>query len=469
LADGVRAILTLSLPADGELSEKERGFVELFLEQEARRCLWDVEACRNVQQLTVLTRLMGLVASNLDFAEVKARAVASATELMECEAASLLLLNNEGNELYFDVALGEKGEAVRQIRLSTEEGIAGWVVQKDEALLVNDVAADPRHSPRVDAEVHFRTCEILAVPLRASGKVLGCLQALNTLSKKGFHASDLMVFQALADQVAVAVENATLYAELLCTKRKVERQQEALIQAEKLSAMGQLSAGVAQEIRSPLSAISGYAQLIKRRRPDEKILKPIKVIEDAASHINRIVNGLLDFASKKEPNYQSVLVEEVLERTLSMAQEALVRDKNVVVDRDFQADLPPVTADPRQLQQVFLNLLLNAAEAMPRGGTVRIRTFGEPPAGEENTDRIGRVVILFQDQGQGISEDDRGRVFQPFFTTSREGGTGLGLSICRSIVQQHRGAITFESDEGQGTTFRVHLPVERELQTPARR
>lgn len=454
----------LVLLVPGPLSPRDREIAQLFLSQLAARRRQEEASAhlrRKVAQLTSLTGLASLVTSNLDLGEVKANAIHAAAKLMEAEAASLLLLDERSSELYFDVALGEKQDEVQRIRLGADEGIAGWVVQNDEAVLIDEVASDPRHSPRVDEEVGFSTRELLAVPLRSSGRVLGCLQVLNSLDGSGFLAEEVPVFQAFADQVAVAVENARLYQELQRTKDLVERQQEALVQAEKLSAMGQLSAGVAQEIRSPISAISGYAQLIRRRRPEEKILKPVQVIEEAASRINRVVNGLIDFASKEEPVFEPVDVEEVLEHSIDLARETLRRYPGVEIQREFHGDLPRVSADRRHLQQVFQNLLLNAVEATAKGGRITLRTFGEPYAGDEGGERIGRVVILFQDQGSGISEDDQGRVFQPFFTTSREGGTGLGLSICRSIVQQHRGAITFETEEGEGTTFRVHLPVER--------
>lgn len=415
--------------------------------------------------LAILAGLTGLVTSQLELAKVETAAIETAIELLDCEAASLLLLDEKGRELHFAVAVGEKGEAVRRVRLQASEGVAGWVVQNDQAFLTNAAPCEPLHSGRVDAEVGFETRQLLAVPVRIGGRVLGCLEALNSRRSGGFRQDEIPIFQSLANQVAVAVENARLYGELRRRAETIENQQEALLQSEKLSAMGQLSAGVAHEIRSPLSAISGYAQLIRRRKPDESILKPVKTIEDAASHINRIVNGLLDFARKEEPRYEPVHVHEVLERTLVLARSTLERYRQVVVVQDLAEGLPKVTGDRRQLQQVFLNLVLNAAQSMNDGGTLTIRTFGEPPAGEppageEATGRIGRVVVLFGDTGSGISKDDQNRVFQPFFTTGKEGGMGLGLSICRSIVQNHRGAINFETEPGEGTTFRVHLPAE---------
>lgn len=415
---------------------------------------------KRVAQLSTLTELTELVSANLEIQDVKRAAIEAVISLMHCEAASLLRLDDEGRALTFDVAVGEKGEEVRRIRLAADEGIAGWVVQNDQYFLTDDVEGEGGpHSSRVDEATGFETRQVFAVPLRYHGRLLGCLQALNTRDGRGFDPLDLPTFQALANQVAVALENARLHGELRDRMRMIERQQEALVQSEKLSAMGQLSAGVAHEIRSPLSAISGYAQLLRRRfDEDERLEKPLNVIEDATHHINRIVNGLLDFARQEEPSLAPIDVEHAIVKALDLAEHTLSRYSKVRVVREFSQGLPKVVADLRQLQQVFLNLMLNAAQAMPRGGDLTIKTFAEPAPGDE--ERLGRVVILFTDTGEGIPEDNRKSIFQPFFTDGKERGTGLGLSICRSIVQNHRGAITFETETGKGTTFRVQLPVD---------
>ncbi len=415
---------------------------------------------KRVAQLSALVEMASAVNSTLDTGEVKRRAIRAVQELMGCEAASLLLLDSTGTSLEFDSAIGGKDQEVRAIRLRADEGVAGWVVQNDRHFMANSLEGVGIHSKRVDEATGFQTRELFAVPVRIGGKAGGCLQALNTRDGAGFRETDLRIFQALADQVGVAIQNAGLHEELSARLRQIQRQQEALIQSEKLSAMGQLSAGVAHEVRSPLSAISGYAQLLRRRfSDDDRLKKPLDVIEDACMHINRIVNGLLDFSRKDEPRYEPIPIDDPIQKALVLAEHTLNRYKGVEVRLDLAPGLPMVQADSRQLQQVFLNLMLNAAQAMPKGGRLGIRTFTEPAPGDES--RVGRVVILFEDTGVGIPLDSQERVFQPFFTEGKQGGTGLGLSICRSIVQNHRGSITFTSRPGEGTTFRVQLPVDR--------
>lgn len=412
------------------------------------------------ERLRVLADLAAQVAGTLDVAEVKQRAVQSACRLMHCEAASLLLHRPDSRKIAFDVAAGGVQNEIHRFSLEKGEGIAGHVVETGEPYWTNDVASDARHSARIDEALNFETRQLLAVPVRTSAGVIGCLQVLNPEEPPSFGEEDVGLLEALANLVAVALENARLHQEVAARTEEVRRQHQALIEAEKLTAMGQLSAGVAHEIRSPLSAISGYAQLIRRRGADEKILRPIRTIEDAASHINRIVNGLLDMARKDEPRYERVYVRDVLQSAFEMLGATLERYKGVTLVQDLTPDLPTVSADVRQLRQVFVNLMLNAAQAMPNGGTLTVETFGEPPAGHEDSGVVGRVVILFRDTGEGISSDDVDKVFQPFFTAGKEGGSGLGLSFCRSIVQNHRGGITFETEAGIGTVFRVHLPVD---------
>lgn len=412
------------------------------------------------ERLLRLVDLAARLSGTLDPAEVKARAVYTVSRLVDCEAASIILRGPK-DALNFDVAVGGPGlrDDLKRIELDLSEGIAGRVIRSGEPYLTNDAGGDPAHSDRVDRELGYTTRGLVCVPIETSDGVIGCLQAINAVDPGGFREADIPLLASLANFVGVAIENARLHERLKATQALVARQQVALVEAEKLTAMGQLSAGVAHEIRSPLSAISGYAQLIRRREADEKILRPVRVIEDAASHINRIVNGLLDFARKDEPRYEPALLNDVVRAALEFSAGFLGQHPRVQLVEDLADGLPEISADVRQLRQVFANLFLNAAQAMPEGGTLTIETFGEPPAGREGSDEIGRVVLLVHDTGAGISKDDVDKVFQPFFTSGKEGGWGLGLSFCRSIVQNHRGAITFETAEGRGTTFRVHLPV----------
>jgi HD-GYP domain-containing protein (c-di-GMP phosphodiesterase class II) len=167
-----------------------------------------------VNQFATLIELGTILNSSLQPHEVRKRAMQAATSLMNCEVGSLLLIDQEKNELFFEVALGEKGDVVKEVRLKMGEGIAGWVAEHGLPLMVPDVTIDPRHSVRVDEKSGFTTKNVLCVPVRVKQKVIGVLQAINKLSSESFIKSDLELFQLLANQVAIAIDNATLYEEI---------------------------------------------------------------------------------------------------------------------------------------------------------------------------------------------------------------------------------------------------------------
>lgn len=248
----------------------------------------------------------------------------------------------------------------------------------------------------------------------------------------------------------------------LTDRRRLE---EKLMQAEKLSALGQLVAGVAHELNNPLTSVSGYAQLLLREPAlRDDIREDIKHIYVQSERAARIVQNLLLFAREHKPERVVVNINELVKSTLNLRAYQL-RVDNIKVDTQTDPYLPTTIADPHQLQQVFLNLINNAHQAMvARGipGTLTLRTrqqyFQEPDLSQRTS-----LIVEITDTGVGISERDVSRIFDPFFTTKPIGqGTGLGLSICFGIVQEHGGRIWAESSVGVGTTMFVELPLKNE-------
>ncbi len=240
----------------------------------------------------------------------------------------------------------------------------------------------------------------------------------------------------------------------ITTRRALERQ---LMHAEKLASVGILAAGVAHEIGNPLSAISGYAQLLAKDRVAEADRREFaRAISELSQRIDRIIRELLDYSRPSALAGQLVEVNQAVEAVLNMffTRKRLQR-QGLSIHRDLARGLPPVRLERDQLQQVVLNMAMNAAQAMGEGGVLTIRTRGV-------RDREGDwVVIEVQDTGPGIPPEHLARIFEPFFTTKPPGqGTGLGLSICDRIVSQAGGRITVESRPGQGTVFAVWLPAD---------
>jgi two-component system NtrC family sensor kinase len=226
-----------------------------------------------------------------------------------------------------------------------------------------------------------------------------------------------------------------------------------IMESERLALIGQLAADVAHELNNPLQGIVTYSHLLRERGAANEAAEGwVEKIIIQADRSTKIIRGLLDFARPRTPNKRPTKVNVLLEECIALVEnQALFH--NIEVVKQFGADVPDVVIDPSLMQQVFLNLIINAAEAMDDGGRLALTTCHDP---------IARTVeVGFVDTGHGIRPDDVDRVFEPFFTTKAVGhGTGLGLAISFGIVKEHHGAISVESEIGKGTAFTVSLPVD---------
>ncbi|TET70552.1 MAG: HAMP domain-containing protein [Candidatus Aminicenantes bacterium] len=237
--------------------------------------------------------------------------------------------------------------------------------------------------------------------------------------------------------------------------KELTEMQAHLIQSEKLASLGKLAAGVAHEINNPLGGILIYSHLlledIDKNNPHYENLK--KIVKET-SRCKDIVKGLLEFARPKEPEMSLISINDIAEKSLSiMERQALFQ--NIKIKKTYTSDLPKIVADSAQLQQVFMNVIINAAEAMEGNGILALST---------SLSRDGTCIeVKFSDTGHGIMEEDKKRLFEPFFTTKEVGkGTGLGLAISYSIIQKHHGTIEVKSELGKGSTFTVKLPLTEE-------
>ncbi len=225
-----------------------------------------------------------------------------------------------------------------------------------------------------------------------------------------------------------------------------------LWQASKLATMGELAASIAHELNNPLATVSLRAEtLLDQLAGDEPKQRSLEIIIGEVERMAKLVTNLLQFTRRNYRQVSTIDVQEEVTRSLELISYYL-RNHKIEVVTEFQESLPPIIADRQQLRQVFLNIMTNASDAMPHGGTLTVRVRGEqmPP----------RTVIEFADTGHGIAAKDLEKIWEPFYTSKDEGkGTGLGLSICSRIVEEHGGTIVLESEIGKGTTVRVTLPV----------
>ena len=236
---------------------------------------------------------------------------------------------------------------------------------------------------------------------------------------------------------------ARLYAELQDNFERMKR-------AERLYALGQLSAGLAHEIRNPLASIDGAtAVLLREPRSEERRVEFLEIIQKECRRLNRLLTTFLNFAKPPVPEYRTTVVEKLFDSVIALAEPATRHDQ-ILFRKELAENLPPVECDPEQLTQVLLNLTINAIQAMPQGG--QIVFF----AGR--SDRT--MIIEVRDEGSGVSEQTMERIFDPFFTT-KETGSGLGLSVAYQIVLQQSGVLTAKRNQDRGMTFSVQLPLDR--------
>src|SRR5437867_4998520 len=275
------------------------------------------------------------------------------------------------------------------------------------------------------------------------------IMGVSSREAREYSSNDENLLVAIGRQLATTIEKVRLYEETCRAYEDLRCTQEQLLQSEKMSAVGQLISGVAHELNNPLTAILGYAQLLETEGLNDRASDFVRKLFKQAQRTHRVVQNLLSFARQRKPQKQDVDIRKVLDETLALRDYDL-KVNNITLEREIEPAISAVTADPHQLEQVFLNIINNAVDALleaGKGGTLKVCIYAKD----------GNVYTEFHDSGAGIKEPNR--IFDPFYTTKSVGkGTGLGLSICYGIVKEHGGDITARSRPGGGAIIEVRLP-----------
>ena len=289
----------------------------------------------------------------------------------------------------------------------------------------------------------------LFLPLRRKDALIALLVLGAKAHRRPYTQEEEDLLKAVSYHAAAVLENAGLYDQLRQRLAELQRTQDQLIRSAKLAAVGELAAAVAHEVNNPLQTILNLTYLISSDPAAAPLQEDLKLVEEEVLRARSIVQGLLEFARRGEVRRGMEDLNAIIQAVVNLAQ-VRVRDGRVQVECRLHPELPRVWADGEQLRQVFMNLISNAFDAMPQGGTLTIATRAED----------GHVVVEFSDTGCGIPQEIQARIFEPFFTTKGPGqGTGLGLAVSHSIVERHGGTISVRSAVGRGTTFTVVLPV----------
>lgn len=368
-------------------------------------------------------------------------------QLMGATMCSLLLLDDRHEWLDLKASFGAGEAYLQKPRLSVEESLLGIVVRRKKPVQVENVQTSGRYQ-NVDVARREGLVSLLSVPLLFSGEAIGTL-SVYTDKAHSFSNEEIRILSALAELSAIAIEKARLYERIV----DVEEQ---LRQNEKLSALGLLAAEVAHEIRNPLTVMKMlYHSLDLKFPPGDPRTKDAAIMGEKMDHLNKIVEQILDFARSTEPKLSLLNVNELLD-DLGLLTRHKLKNQNITLVRKLAPDLPPMMGDAMQLEQAFLNLMLNAVQAMPQGGKLTLTTRAIQPGDAE---RPTHVVIEFKDTGEGMSEEQCSRVFTSLLSTTKAMGTGLGLAIVSRVVETHRGTIRVKSRLAHGTTMSVTLPV----------
>ncbi|MFQ5829774.1 MAG: response regulator [Candidatus Methylomirabilia bacterium] len=287
------------------------------------------------------------------------------------------------------------------------------------------------------------------LPLAVRDRSLGVMVAHHVLPP-GAKTDEENLLKIVANQVAIAVENARLYEGVMRQMAELKQTQAQLVQSTKLAAIGELVANIAHELNNPLTSVLGFASyIVERIRPGDPMHEELLLIQKEAGRARDIVRDLLQFSRQREFTTETTNLNAVIEQTVAMMRRQGALDRTTL-NAAYAADLPLVEADTTRIKQVFVNIINNAIYAMPDGGSLTIRTSATDDA----------VQVEFTDTGCGIHPEHLDRIFDPFFTTKPEvSGTGLGLSVSLGIVQSHGGSIEVQSEVGGGSTFRVKLPA----------
>ncbi len=398
-----------------------------------------------------------LVTSTLDINTIFTRTVNLVSDRLGFYFAAIYQINEDGFHAIMREGTGGAGESMKLQRHRVAVGsqtIVGKAAETGEIMLANDVQTEPLYQPN---PLLMDTLSEVAIPLKVGGKVLGVID-IQSKQAQAFTLDDLSVLQSLADQVAVAINNATLYdesQELIKTLKEVDQLK------------SQFLANMSHELRTPLNSIIGFSRVILKGIDGpvtEMQQQDLTAIYNSGQHLLGLINDILDLArieaGKMELNFEEVHLSEMVHSVFSTAK-GLVKEKPIKLVEQVPADMPTIRGDTMRVRQVLLNLISNASKFTDEGSiTVETRVQKAPNGKLE-------ALVNVVDTGPGISAEGQEKLFKAFSqvdgsATRKSGGSGLGLSICANLIQLHGGRIGVTSSEGIGSTFWFTIPLHKQ-------
>ena len=443
--------------------------------------------------LQSITKVLSSAVSEVPLKKILEDSIVTAMELIGADAGSIGILDRKKNIIRYPVNY-KMPDFLNQVTAPAGKGIAGYVMTKKKPMIIDDYPSMPQ---ALKEFIRGGLKTLIAVPLMYRGEALGTLGVFGLSLKRRFTEEELEKILAIADNLSLAISHTAAHIEkekteddlrkyakdleastkeLMDSRRatlniledvteakgeiekayqELKETQEQLIQAGKMASTGRLAAGIAHEMNNPLVGVLNFAQLLlKKIKKGDPNLEYVKMIERGALQCQRIVRGLLTFARQDREPFRPTDVNKSIQEALLLA-ETQIKLQKIKVEYNFTSNLPKIMGSANQLQQMALNMIINARDAMPQGGSLTIITRLRSPGLKREL-----IEVIFQDTGAGMTREEIARVFDPFFTTKKPGrGTGLGLAISYGIIKNHGGDIRVDSERGRGTTFTIMFPV----------
>jgi PAS domain S-box-containing protein len=425
--------------------ERYQGFV---LDMTEKRRAEDEMRRRN-RELNALNAMAVVATQSFDLDEILNLTLRQVVSLFGSESGSVYLSDSDAPTYRRRAAWGPRSrDKGRPAEISFPEGFGDLVMKSRTEVITGEYL--PHLPPRIAEFIHSDSDRSWIWVLFWGKDTPTGIMGLCSHAGYEYSSNEENLLVAISRQLATTIEKVRLYEETCRAYEDLRQTQEQLLQSEKMSAVGQLIAGVAHELNNPLTAILGYAQLLESEGLNERANDYVAKLFKQAQRTHRVVQNLLSFARQRKPQRDEVDIRKVLDETLALRDYDL-KINNIRVEKDAPAESMPVVADPHQIEQVFLNIINNSVDAIlesGRPGKLKIRVYCEN----------GHVCTRFADDGPGLK--DPKRIFDPFYTTKSVGkGTGLGLSICYGIVKEHSGDITAHNGADGGAVVEVRLPV----------
>jgi signal transduction histidine kinase len=448
----LRGALNVDSDQPNAFSEDDEELLQDLALQAARviHNTWLYEQLRlKARMFEALVKVGQTINSTLNLDDALKVITREACQLMEAKMCSVLLLDSTREWLELRAWYGAGVDYISKPRLAVAESFAGTVVRRRKPMQLENVQISSRYQ-NVEVARKEGLVSLLSVPLVFGQQTMGTL-SVYTVEQHSFSNEEIRTLSALAELSAIAIEKARLYERIVDVEEQLRHN-------EQLSAIGLLAAEVAHEIRNPLTVIKMlYHSLDLKFPPGDPRTEDAKVMVQKMDHLNRIVEQILHLARNAEPQMGPVNVNQLIDDLGLLTRHKLTNQKIVLVRR-LDPELPQLWADATQLEQAFLNLTLNAVEAMPEGGKLTIISRVSRSAAAPQSPQ--QIVVEFKDTGHGMTPEQQRRAFTSLLGTTKRSGTGLGLAIVSRIIEAHGGKIRLKSRTGVGTAMSLVLPVE---------